>query len=149
MIRRASKDDIPSLLDLQKSIEEEDSIWGYGTDSEKVWSDRDLSWTYIAILRGRTVGFIYGQPRPFAGECVFTNQSKILEIADSVIAESYRSQGLGRELVGTLKANAIKDGFTHFRVYSAAKRFDDILAFYQSCGFTPWTLEMTQEIQTK
>jgi hypothetical protein len=32
------------------------------------------------------------------------------------------------------------------RLYSAAKRFDEILAFYRGCGFAPWYLEMVKPI---
>ena len=35
------------------------------------------------------------------------------------------------------------------RLYSAAKRFDDILAFYRKCGFAPWYLEMVKPIGTE
>ncbi len=34
------------------------------------------------------------------------------------------------------------------RVCSAARRFDDVRAFYGSCGFVPWYLEMTQDLGT-
>lgn len=51
--------------------------------------------------------------------------------------------------MATLQARARDDGFTHLRVCSASKRFADIQAFYMSCGFTPWYLEMTQDIRTE
>ena len=146
MIRKATTDDIPAMMALQRSIEEENAIWGYGADSAEEWAKRNLAWTLLGIVDGKPVGFIYCSPRQYSGECVFPAGSKILEIVDLIIAAAYRCQGLGRELVAAVQRQAQQAGFTHLRVYSAARRFDDIVKFYRSCGFTPWYLEMTQEI---
>lgn len=131
---------------LQRSIEEENSIWGYCADSSDDWANRNLAWTLLAVVEAKPVGFIHCLPRPYSGECVFRADSRILEIVDLVVATPYRHRGLGHELVAAIQAQAREEGFTHLRVYSAAKRFDDILEFYRSCGFRPWYLEMTQEI---
>ena len=146
MIRIARTEDIPKLMDLQRSIEEEDSIRAYCADSAEDWAQRDLAWTLLATVEGKPVGFIHCLPRPYSGECVFPADSKILEIVDLIVATPYRCRGLGHELVAAIQAQAREEAFTHLRVYSAARRFDDIREFYRSCGFTPWYLEMTQEI---
>ena len=146
MIRKATIDDIPSLIALQRSVEEENAIWGYGADSPEDWAKRDLTWAWLAIGEARPVGFVYCSPRPYSGECVFPASSRILELVDLVVTAPERSRGLGHELLAALQRRARAEGFTHLRVYSAAKRFDDILSFYRSCGFAPWYLEMTKEI---
>jgi len=149
MIRRATTEDIPDLIVLQRSIEEENAIWGYRADSPGDWAKRDLGWTLVAIRDARFRGFICCSPRPYSGECVFPAGSKILEIVDLIIAGDDRCGGLGHELVAAAQRQARAEGFTHLRVYSAAKRFDDILEFYRSCGFTPWYLEMTHKIRAE
>jgi len=146
MIREATHDDIPALVALQKAIEDENAIRGYQADSADDWSERDLTWTLVAVVGTRVIGFVYCAPRPYAGECVFPPGSRILEIADLLVAEPSRSQGLGHQLVGEIRRRAVEAGFTHLRVYSSARRFDDVVEFYRSCGFSPWYLEMTQEI---
>jgi GNAT superfamily N-acetyltransferase len=149
MIRKAKTEDIPILIALQRSIEAENAIWGYSADSAGTWAKRDLAWALLATVETQPVGFVYCSPRPYSGECVFPDGSRILEIVDLVIAPPNRCRGLGHELLAAIQRQAREEGFTHLRVYSAAKRFDDILKFYQSCGFTPWYLEMTKEIGAK
>lgn len=146
MIRKATSDDIPGLMALQRSVEEENAIHGYRADSAEGWAARDLAWALVAVVEGQVVGFVYASPRPYSGECVFPARSTILEIVDLMIAESNRSRGLGHELVEALQHQALEAGFTHLRVYSAARRFDDIVEFYRSCGFSPWYLEMMQRL---
>lgn len=147
MIRRAQSSDIPALVALQQEVEAADALWGYGTDAPAEWATRDLAWTLVAVDGARSVGFIYGSPRLHAGECVFPAGSRILEIVEIIVTARERDRGLGRELVTALKQLALAQGFTHMRVYSAAKRFDEVVKFYRSCGFTPWFLEMTQELR--
>ncbi len=147
MIRKAIPEDIPDMVALQRAIEEEHALWGYGADSPEEWATRDLAWTWVATEDGELVGFILCAPRPYAGECVFPNESRVLEIVELAVAEAERDRALGHELVTAVRQQAHKDGFTHLRVYSAAKRFDDIVRFYRSCGFEPWYLEMTQAIE--
>jgi GNAT superfamily N-acetyltransferase len=137
------------MMALQRSTEEEDAVWGYSADSAEQWANRNLAWTLVGILHGKPVGFICCLPRPYSGECVFPAGSRILEILELHVAAGYRSQGLGSKLVAAIQRQAEQDGFTHLRVYSAARRFDDIVRFYRSCGFTPWCLEMTMKIEAE
>jgi GNAT superfamily N-acetyltransferase len=50
-----------------------------------------------------------------------------------VVAESHRSQGIGRQLVETLEAEATARGCAVFYVTTAERR-DDAHAFYESVG---------------
>jgi GNAT superfamily N-acetyltransferase len=146
MIRKATTEDIPRMIALQKTAEAENAIWGYGADPLADWEQRDLTWTWVAIQDAERVGFIYCSPRPYSGECVFPASSEILEIVDLVVAADARCRGLGHALVAALQRQALEEGFTHLRVSSASQRFDDIVKFYRSCGFAPWYLEMTQDV---
>lgn len=134
------------MVALQKSVEAENAIWGYGADAPEDWGQRDLAWAFLSIVGTQPVGFIYCLPRPYSGECVFPAGSQILEIVDLVVASDGRRRRRGHELVAAVQGQARAEGFTHLRVYSAAKRFDDIVRFYRRCGFSPWYLEMTQNI---
>ena len=108
----------------------------------EVWNDRDLDWLFLAIDGCESVGFIYCEERSYEGECVFPKDSRILEIIELYVRPESRHSGIGRQLVKTVQSKAKAAGFSHMRLYSAAKRFDDILAFYRDCGFAPWYLEM-------
>ena len=149
MIRPAGIDDISDLIRLQSAAEAEGAVWGYVAEAHEVWATRDLSWTAVASDGRHALGFVHAAPRPYAGECVFPGDSAILEIVDLIIDADARSQGLGFELVAWVRDRACEDGYTHLRVYSASKRFDDVVRFYRSCGFTPWYLEMTQQLDVR
>lgn len=145
-IREATPEDIHDIVALQQALEAEGAIHGYRADPAEQWARRDLRWVLLAVSEGSIRGFVYCAPRPPEGECVFPDGSKVLEIAELVIAPSSRRGGWGRSLMAAVEQHAAKQGFTHLRVYSAAKRFDDILRFYRGCGFAPWYLEMTKPV---
>ncbi len=148
-IRKANKADIAAVLAMQQDLASEGAIWGYGADSADVWNDRNLNWLFLAIDSYEPVGFIYCEERPYRGECVFPEGSRILEIIELYVRPESRHSGIGRQLVKTVQSKAKAAGFSHMRLYSAAKHFDDILAFYRDSGFTPWYLEMVKPIGTE
>ena len=148
-IRKANKADIAAVLAMQQDLASEGAIWGYGADSADVWNDRNLNWLFLAIDSYEPVGFIYCEERPYEGECVFPEGSRILEIVELYVRPDSRQSRIGQQLVKTVQSKAKAAGFSHMRLYSAAKRFDDILAFYRDCGFTPWYLEMVKPIETE
>jgi len=148
MIRAAASGDIAAFIALQRRLEQGDEIFGYHADSDSDWSARTFAWTFVAVANdGRTLGFIYCEPRAYEGECVFPAGSRVLEIVELVVDVEARDRGIGRELVAKAHERARQDGFSHLRVYSASRRFDDVLRFYRSCGFTPWSMELTMPIE--
>ncbi len=146
-ISKVSLADIHHIVAFQHALEEENTIFGYRADSIEDWNTRDLRWTLLATAANVNVGFIHCLPRKLTGECIFPPEAMVLEIIELVVQRAHRGMGIGRQLVAAIQLQAIKDGFTHLRLYSAAKRFDDIMKFYRSCGFTPWYLEMTQDLR--
>ena len=61
-----------------------------------------------------------------------------------MVAPRWRDRGIGQSLVQAVREQARAEGFTHLRVYTAAKRFDDIIAFYRRCGFESWYAEFSR-----
>ena len=146
VIRNATLRDVSGIVALQRSAAKENAILGYVPDAPDEWRKRDLAWTFVAVFETQPVGFIHCTPRAYSGECVFRPEARILEITDLVVEKSARRARLGNRLIAAAQERARSDGFTHLRVYSAAKRFDEIVRFYRNSGFTPWYLEMTQEL---
>ena len=95
-IRQATELDLPSIQALQQQIELEDTLWGFEADGIDEWDTRDLKWTLAAFEYEHLVGFIYCEPRPFEGECVFNEQSQILEIVELCVSKQYRHRRFGR-----------------------------------------------------
>jgi GNAT superfamily N-acetyltransferase len=147
VIRRATREDVAVMAALQRAVEAEGALLGYVADTEDDWAGRDLGWTWVADRKGEAAGFVHATPRPFDGECVFPPDGRILELVELIVGAGHRDRGLGRALVTAVRERARAEGFTHLRVYSAARRFDDVLRFYRACGFTPWFLEMTQDVR--
>ncbi len=148
-ITQTKADDIPTLISLQKQLEKEDVIFGYRADSEEDWTKRCLEWSFVASENSNLVGFIYCCPRKYEGECLFSSDSQILEIVEFFVIKEFRHCGIGHKLVKMILKVASKNGFTNLRLYSAAKRFDNIVSFYRKCGFVPWYLEMTMKIEAE
>ena len=146
-IQRANLDDIDAIISMQLCLAIEDVIYGYEADTDEDWQGRDLEWVYMARHEGKAAGFIYGAERPYKNECVFTEKSRILEIVELYVCPEFRHDGIGKQLVEKIISKAKSQGYSHLRLYSSAKRFDDILKFYRDCGFTPWYLEMTCSIE--
>lgn len=146
-IRRATRRDIETILQMQLQLQAEEAIRGYGPDTRPEWAGRDLELTFLAEDDdGRACGFIYGCDRPRKGECVFPDTARVAEIVELYVAPEARHAGLGKKLVDAFRQAAQEMGYTHLRLYSAARRFDDIVAFYRGCGFDPWYLEMTMDL---
>jgi GNAT superfamily N-acetyltransferase len=148
MTRHITLLDLPVIIAFQHSLEAEGSIWGYKADSLEDWANRDLRWTLLETIENKPVGFIHCIRREPSGECVFPKDANVLEIMELFVAQNYRDVGIGQRLVSEIKAQAVVEGFTHLRLYSAARRFDDIVKFYRNCGFDPWYLEMTQDLRS-
>jgi GNAT superfamily N-acetyltransferase len=145
-MRKAGTADIAAIVSMQNDLASEGALWGYMADSAEEWNQRDLDWLLLAVDGSEPVGLIYCTERPYQGECVFSEGNRILEIVELYVRPEYRHAGVGRRMVDAVQSMAAASGFTHMRLYSAAKRFDDILAFYRCCGFAPWYLEMTKPV---
>jgi GNAT superfamily N-acetyltransferase len=146
VIQKATPDDIPVIVSMQRALEAEGSLHGYRADGAEEWAARDLAWTFLATADARPCGFVHCRPREYAGECVLPADGRTLEIAELVVAASHRGRGIGHELVLAVERDARRRGYTHLRVYSASKRFDDVVRFYRDCGFVPWYCELTRGI---
>lgn len=146
-IRTAKKSDLHSLSSMQKLLESEGAIWGFGADPIQEWEALDLNWLLVAEEDELPVGYVFCVPREYKGECVFPEGSRILEILEIYVRPASRRDGVGHELVSAVQARAEEEGFSHLRLYSASKQFDDVVRFYRDCGFNPWYLEMVKPIK--
>jgi GNAT superfamily N-acetyltransferase len=146
MIRRAEVTDVSGISRLQRVVEAEQCLWGFHADAAEVWRSRDLSWTLLHDVDGDVVAFVHCLPKTYRGAAIYPAGSRVLEVVELMVAPSHRGQEVGGNLVRAIKAQALGEGFTHLHVYSAAKRFDDILRFYRECGFEPWHIVMTQKL---
>ncbi len=145
-LRKAGLKDLDTIVSMQQALASESAIWGYRSDSVEAWNGRNLDWLFLAVDNDESIGFIYCAERPYRGESVFPEGSRILEIVELYVRPEARHGGSGRQIVKIITSKANIEGFSHLRLYSAAKRFDDILAFYRECGFKPWYLEMIRPI---
>jgi ribosomal protein S18 acetylase RimI-like enzyme len=98
-IRRAGAADMAAILSMQKDLASEGAIWGYVADSAREWNQRNLDWLFLGVDGSDPVGFIYCAERPYQGECVFSEGSRVLEIVEIYVRPQCRGAGVGRRMV--------------------------------------------------
>ena len=67
---------------------------------------------------------------------------RYIQIEELYVQPGFRNRGLGSQLLRSLLRAARARGAERFKVYSAAKDMDRILAFYRRHGFKSWYVEM-------
>ena len=142
LIRLAEARDVDEVARLQAGWAEEDITYGQIPASPQEIADKLGPFFYVALKDGRISGFVYGSERVSEGLAVIPEGERYVEIDELYVRPEFRNGGLGGTLIETLLRAARDHGIERFKVYSAAKEFDRILAFYRSHGFKPWYAEM-------
>ena len=144
LIRLAEVRDVDEVARIQVEWAKEGITYGQAPASAQEIAGKLGPFFYVALLDGRISGFIYGSERSSKGLAVIPEGERYLEIDELYVQPQSRNTGLGGTLLETLLRAARDRGIERFKVYSAAKEFDRIVAFYRRHGFRPWYVEMFQ-----
>lgn len=144
LIRLAEAGDVDEVARIQVEWAEEGNTYGQAPTSAQDIAGKLGPFFYVALLDGGISGFIYGSERVSEGLAVIPEGERYLEIDELYVRPQSRNTGVGGALLETLLRAARDRGIERFKVYSAAKEFDRILAFYRRHGFRPWYVEMFQ-----
>ena len=142
LIRLAEARDVDEVARLQARWAEEDITYGQTPASPQEIAGKLGPFFYVTLQGSRISGFVYGSERVSEGLAVIPEGKRYLEIDELYVQPEFRNRGLGGTLMETLLRAARDRGIERFKVYSAAKEFDRILAFYRRHGFRPWYAEM-------
>ena len=142
LVRLAEARDVDDVARLLVEWANEDITWGQ-TPTSPQEIDRKLGpFFYVALHNGRITGFVYGSEQRSEDLAVIPHGERYISIEELYVQPGFRNRGLGGRLVESLLSAARDRGIERFRVYSATKEMDRILAFYRRHGFKPWYVEM-------
>ena len=146
LIREANKRDVPRIFELQKRLFEEDSIYGFAPETAEQIEASINSYFLVAEADGEIIGFIGGKTFVSDGLAVIPKGESCLEIENLYVSPEFRKQGGGGRLVDELLAKARRNDVAYASLYSATKRVQDILTFYERHDFQSWYVQMFQKL---
>ncbi|UVI32746.1 GNAT family N-acetyltransferase [Paenibacillus spongiae] len=142
--RIGEQKDLSHIVNLSKRWVAEDITAGY----ENVqWTEAKLmnrlnEYFYVVEADGRIIGYSFGEVRAGQASPVIPQAESYLEIFEVYIHPDYRSEGLGKKLVGRLMEQAEKNGVTRLLVGSSNRRWKETAMFYEELGFHMWYFQM-------
>ena len=142
LVRPAEAGDVDDDAKLQVEWAKEDITWGQTPASPQEIARKLGPFFYVALQGSRISGFVYGSEQVSRGIAVIPAGERYLQIDEIYVLPALRNRGLGGRLLKSLLSAARECGIERFRVYSATKEVDRILAFYKRHGFKPWYVEM-------
>jgi ribosomal protein S18 acetylase RimI-like enzyme len=99
----------------------------------------------VAVYQSQRVGYIRGTVSVGKDLAVLPDGQSYAEIEDLYISPSLRSQSLGSRLMEQFEHTARQNGMHRFRVHSATKDLDRILAFSRGHGYKSWWVNCSNE----
>lgn len=125
-IRPATPDDAIAMANLATQL-------GYASNPEQIlWRLADLSQphhrVFVAVADGTVVGFVHVEVK------LTLLTDDVAEIGSLVVDQSWREEGVGRELVNTAEAWVRRRGCSSVQVRSNVQRYG-AHAFYNRLGY--------------
>jgi ribosomal protein S18 acetylase RimI-like enzyme len=137
-IRRATKRDLDALSQLAVRWLEEGDIVGYALPDLGAYIESGYLLIATEVASG-PVGFLAArvsdQPIAIFGSRVY------VEIDELYVLPDFRGRQIGSQLVSQLKVMAKAQGIARFHVFSASRRLDRVVAFYERHGFRMWGMQ--------
>lgn len=140
-IRKASKEDLDIILELNKNLfsyetqfnREYNQEWTYSDIGKSYFQKRienDASIVLLAEVDKKVVGYLVA----FIDSYPFRSVNPIAEIENMFIEEKYRKHGIGKKLIDETKTIAQKRGAKRIKVAAFAQN-SPAIHFYRTCGF--------------
>jgi ribosomal protein S18 acetylase RimI-like enzyme len=144
-IRPCTQHDIDGVMHLERLWEQEDISYGdFNPMSRDMFSavlESFPAYFLVADHDGRLVGYIHGTVQRSAPVEVIPAQEPYVEIENIYVQPDFRSREIGGALLERLFEVARQEGIQRFIVGTRSKETDQILRFYRSHGFTPWSIQ--------
>ena len=126
-IHEAKQSDLKRILELSLMWEKEDSCYGYRANTEDDLKDRYI----IAAYDDELIAYV------FCKEEVQDKQTSVIdknmhyfEIEELYVHPSYRSRGVGKQLMESLEKELKKKGLRMMVLSTATKNWKAIMHFY-------------------
>ena len=126
-INKVKQSDIKRLLELSLMWEKEDSCYGYRANTEDDFQDRYI----LAAYDDELIAYIFGKEEIQEKQTsVIDKNMHYFEIEELYVHPSYRSRGIGKQLMESLEKELKKKGLEMMMLSTATKNWKAIMHFY-------------------
>ena len=126
-IHQARQSDIKRLLDLSLMWENEDSCYGYRANTEDDFQDCYI----LAAYDDELIAYVFGKEEVQDKQTsVIDKNMHYFEIEELYVHPSYRSRGIGKQLMESLEKELKKKGLRMMVLSTATKNWKAIMHFY-------------------
>ena len=126
-IHEAKQSDIKRLLELSLMWEKEESCYGYRANTEDDLKDRYI----LAVYDDELIAYVFGKEEVQDKQTSVINKNMhYFEIEELYVHPSYRSRGIGKQLMESLQKELKKKGLEMMMLSTATKNWKAIMHFY-------------------
>ena len=126
-IHEAKQSDIKRLLKLSLMWEKEDSCYGYRANTEDDFQDCYI----LAAYDDELIAYVFGKEEVQDKQTsVIDKNMHYFEIEELYVHPSYRSRGIGKQLMESLEKELKKKGLRMMVLSTATKNWKAIMHFY-------------------
>lgn len=145
VIRLCTRQDIDAVIGLERQWEQEDIAYGdFNPMSREAYVtilERFPAYFLVVESDGQLVGYIHGTVQHTTPVEVIPAQEPYVEIENIYVLPDFRNQDIGSQLLERVFKIARQEGIQRFVVGTRSKETEQILRFYRSHGFTPWSIQ--------
>ncbi len=139
-IHEAKQSDTKRLLELSLMWEKEDSCYGYRANTEDDFQDCYI----LAAYADELVAYVFGKEEIQEKQTsVIDKNMQYFEIEELYVHPSYRSRGIGKQLMESLEKELKKKGLEMMALSTATKNWKAIMHFYiDEVGMNFWSARL-------
>ena len=143
-IHEAKQSDIKRLLKLSLMWEKEDSCYGYWANTEDDFQDCYI----LAAYDNELIAYIFGKEEIQDKQTsVIDKNMHYFEIEELYVHPSYRSRGIGKQLMESLEKELKKKGLEMMMLSTATKNWKAIMHFYiDEVGMNFWSARLYKHL---
>ena len=143
-IHEAKQSDLKRILELSLMWEKEDSCYGYRANTEDDLKDRYI----IAAYDDELIAYVFGKEEVQDKQTsVIDKNMHYFEIEELYVHPSYRTRGIGKQLMESLEKELKKKGLELMVLSTATKNWRAIMHFYiDEVGMNFWSARLYKRL---